>query len=101
MAPRSDRAIPPAPKLAWRTRSDGLADNKRGRKKGPASAPTAPALRNERRVNRRDWFMRNFYATASSSAITRTALRKRVRPVTDELWLMLLLAALMIVSNDF
>src|SRR5258706_548380 len=34
MLPRSERAIPPAPKLACNTRSDGGADNNRGTKNG-------------------------------------------------------------------
>ena len=55
---RSARAMPPAPKLAWKTRSDGGALIRRGMKNGAAMVVSAVAFRKERRENGGDEFIR-------------------------------------------
>ena len=65
---RSDRAMPPAPKLACRTRPEGgVAANKRGVKKGRASELAAVARRKARRLKGREEFMGSFLAQMKAS----------------------------------
>src|SRR3954469_12405256 len=51
IAVRSERAMPPAPKLACSTRSEGGAERSRDTKNGPQKAAAAPAFKNDRREN--------------------------------------------------
>src|SRR5512138_2249413 len=71
---RSDRAMPPAPRLACSTRSEGGALSNLGMKKGAAMDVTAADLRNERLESCGDDFMGKWSSTSRLDSAKRNSL---------------------------